>query len=71
MVLRLIRPFLRWIGLLTLNLRHLTNRMFLARRGKQGHGKENGEDALANEKSHNALAQLSVSGRARKIKAQW
>jgi hypothetical protein len=45
--------------------------MFLARRGKQGHSKENGEDALANEKSHNALAQLSVSGRARKTKAQW
>jgi len=40
--------------------------MFLARRGKQGHGKENGEDAQANEGNHSALAQLSVSAAMRK-----
>jgi hypothetical protein len=45
--------------------------MFLARRGKQSHRKENSKDALANERSHNALAQLSVSRRACKTKAQW
>jgi hypothetical protein len=43
--------------------------MFLAGRGKQGRCKENSEDALANERSHNALAQLSVSRRACKAKA--
>jgi hypothetical protein len=35
--------------------------MFFARRGKQSGCKENSEDALANEGSHNALPQLSVS----------
>jgi len=40
--------------------------MFLARRGKQDHGKENGEDAQANEGNHSALAQLSVSAAMRK-----
>ena len=57
--------------MLALHLRQLTERTFLARRGKQGRRKENREDALANERSHNALAQLSVSCRARKAKAQW
>jgi len=52
--------------LLTLHLWHLTDRMFLARRGKQGHGKEHGEDAQAKEGSHTALAQLSVSPAMRK-----
>ena len=64
-----IRPFFCWIGLLTLHFGHLTNRMFLARRGEQGHRKENSEDALANERTHNALAQLSVSRRPCKAKA--
>jgi hypothetical protein len=40
--------------------------MFLTRRGKQGHGKENNEDALTKQTSHNALAQLSVSAAMRK-----
>jgi hypothetical protein len=66
-----VRPFFCRIGLLALHLRHLTNRMFLARSGKQSHGKENGEDALANKRSHNALAQLSVSCQACKAKARY
>ena len=43
--------------------------MLFARRGKQGRGKENSEDALANEGSHSALAQLSASGGGCKAKA--
>ena len=66
-----IRPFFCRVGLLTLHLRHLTDRMFFARRGKQGRRKENSNDALAQEKTHNALAQLSVSGDACKAKARW
>jgi len=54
-----------------LHLRHLTDRMFLARDGKQGRREENTEDALANEGSHSALAQLSVPGDACKAKEQW
>jgi len=45
--------------------------MFLARGGKQGRREENSEDALANEGSHSALAQLSVPGDACKAKEQW
>ena len=63
------RPLLCWIWLFTLHLWHLTDRMFLARGGKQGHRKENSEDALTNERNHSALAQLSVSRGARKAKA--
>ena len=58
---RRIRPNLSWIGLFPLNFQHLSNRMLFARRGKQGHRKENSEDALAKEGTHNALALLSVS----------
>ena len=62
-----IRPDLRcWIGLFPLNFRHLSKRMLFARRGKQGRRKENSEDALAKEGTHNALAQLSVSAAMRK-----
>ena len=61
-----IRPALCWIWLFPLNFWHLADWMFLARRGKQGRGKENSEDALANEGTHNALAQLSVSAAVRK-----
>ena len=43
--------------------------MFLARRGKQRHRKEHSEDALTKERSHSALAQLSVPGGACKAKA--
>ena len=53
-------------GCSRLHFRHLADRMFLARRGKQGRRKENSEDALAKEGSHNALAQLSVSAAMRK-----
>src|SRR5262245_20919633 len=66
-----IRPFFYRVGLLTLHLRHLTDRMLLTRRGKQSHRQENSEDALPNEISHNALAQLSVSRRPCKAKACW
>jgi hypothetical protein len=45
--------------------------MFFARHGKQSHRKENGQDALTKERSHNALAQLSVSCRPCKAKARW
>jgi hypothetical protein len=61
-----IRPDLCWIGLFPLNFRHLSKRMLFARRGKQGGRKENSEDALAKEGTHNALAQLSVSAAMRK-----
>jgi hypothetical protein len=40
--------------------------MFLARRGKQSRRKESGEDTLAKERTHNALAQLSASAAVRK-----
>ena len=57
--------------MLTLHLWHLTDRMLLARGGKQGRRKENSEEALTNKGSHNALAQLSVSDAACKAKARW
>jgi hypothetical protein len=44
--------------------------MFFAGGGKQYNRERNSNNAQANEKSHNALAQLSVSGRVRKAKAQ-
>ena len=40
--------------------------MFFAGGGKQDNRERNSDNAHANERSHNALAQLSVSGRARK-----
>ena len=49
-----------------LNFRHLPDRMLFARCRKQSRRKENSEDALANEGTHNALAQLSVSAAVRK-----
>ena len=61
-----IRPDLCWIGLFPLNFRHLAERMLFARRGKQDDRKENSDDALAKEGTHNALAQLSVSAAMRK-----
>ena len=45
---------------------HLIERMLFARRGKQDNAERNSNDAQANEKSHSALPQLSVSSRARK-----
>ncbi|PYJ14701.1 MAG: hypothetical protein DME94_08525 [Verrucomicrobia bacterium] len=47
-----------------LYLRHLAERMFFAGYAKQEHPEENSNDALADERSHDALAQLSVSGAA-------
>jgi len=40
--------------------------MFFARCGKQKDAERNSGDALPNERSHNALAQLSVSAAVRK-----
>jgi hypothetical protein len=54
--------------LFALDLRHLAERMFFARYAEQQHAKRNSNDAVAEEKSHNALAQLSASGVARKAK---
>ena len=47
--------------LLTLYIRQLTERMFFARYAKQQHAERNSTEAVAEEKSHNALAQLSAS----------
>jgi len=63
---RRIRPGLRWIWLFPLNFRHLADRMLFARCGKQKEAERNSDDAPANERSHNALAQLSVSAAVRK-----
>jgi hypothetical protein len=46
--------------LLPLNFRHLAERMFFARDAKQHYAERNSAEAVAEEKSHNALAQLSV-----------
>jgi hypothetical protein len=56
--------------LLTLDFRHLPDRMLFARGGKQDNAERNSNDAQAKERSHNALAQLSVSDSSRKTKAR-
>ena len=62
-----VRPnFFCWIGLFALNVWHLAERMFFAGYAKEKHAERNADDALAEEASHNALPQLSVSGVARK-----
>jgi len=61
-----VRPDLCWVGLFPLNFGHLADRMLFARCRKQSRRKKNGEDALANEGTHNALAQLSASAAMRK-----
>jgi hypothetical protein len=61
-----IRSDLCWVGLFPLNLGHLADRMLFARCRKQGRRKENSEDALAKEGTHNSLAQLSASAAMRK-----
>ena len=66
-----LRPDRRWIGLLTLNLRQLIERMFFAGCGKQNNTERNSNNAQANKRSHSALPQLSVSRRVRKAKAHW
>src|SRR6266404_7394797 len=63
-----IRPDLCWIGLFPLNFRHLSKGMLFARCRKQKEAERNNDDALANERSHNALAQLSAPRRACKTK---
>ena len=57
-----VRPNLYWIGLLTLDVRHLAERMFFAGYAKEKHAERNNDDALAEKASHNALPQLSASG---------
>src|SRR5260370_42454010 len=52
-----------------MNFRHLSKRMFFTRCREQKDAERKSDDALANERSHNALAQLSVSRRACKAKA--
>jgi hypothetical protein len=42
--------------------------MFFAGYAKQQHDERNSSNAVTEEKSHNALAQLSACARARKIK---
>src|SRR6266567_1931258 len=64
-----IRPDLCWIGLFPLIFRHLSKGMLFARCRKQKEAERNSDDPLANERSHNALAQLSASGGACKAKA--
>src|SRR4051794_39558628 len=61
-----IRPDLCWVGLFPLNFRHLPDGMLFARCRKQSRRKENSEDALAKEGTHNSLAQLSASAAMRK-----
>ena len=56
------RPDFCWIGLFPLDVRHLAERMFFAGYAKQQHAEQNSNDTVAEEKSHNALAQLSASG---------
>src|SRR4029453_1194074 len=70
MLLCRIRPSLCWIGLFPLHFRHLSKRMLFAGGRKQEDAERKSDDALANERSHNTLAQLSVSRRAGKDKAR-
>jgi len=56
--------------LFALDLRHLAERMSFARYGKQQQTERDSSYAVAEEKSHNALAQLSASGVTRKAKAR-
>src|SRR6266481_5405703 len=63
-----IRPGLCRIGLFPLNFWHLSKGMLFARCRKQKEAERNNDDALANERSHNALAQLSAPRRACKTK---
>ena len=58
------RPDFCRIGLFPLNVWQLADGMFFARRGKQENAQGNRDDTLPNERSHNTLAQLSVSGTA-------
>jgi hypothetical protein len=59
------------VALFPLDFWHLAERMLFARYAKQQHAERNSNGAVAEEKSHNALAQLSASARARKVKPRW
>jgi hypothetical protein len=61
-----LRPDRCWIGLFPLDFGHLIERMFFAGHGKQDNAERTSNGAQANERSHSALPQLSVSNRARK-----
>jgi hypothetical protein len=62
-----VRPrFFRRIGLFPLDIGHLAERMFFTGYAKEQHAKRNADDDLAEEASHSALPQVSVSGLARK-----
>src|SRR3954466_5252069 len=61
-----IRPDLCGVGLFPLNFRHLPDGMLFARYRKQRRRKENSEDTLTKEGTHNSLAQLSASAAMRK-----
>jgi hypothetical protein len=56
--------------LFALDFRHLAERVSFARYAKQQHAERDSSYAVTEEKSHNALAQLSASGVTRKAKAQ-
>jgi hypothetical protein len=49
------------VALFSLDFWHLAERMFFARYAKQHSAERNSSNAVAEEKSHNALAQLSAS----------
>ena len=55
------RPHLCWIRLLALDLWHLADWMFFAGYAEQQYAEQNSSDAVAKEKTHTALAPLSVS----------
>jgi hypothetical protein len=57
-----------WIDLFALDVGHLAERMFFARNTQEQHAESDSSNAAAEEKSHNALAQLSASGVACKAK---
>jgi hypothetical protein len=61
MLLCPIRPNLCWIGLFSLDFRHLADWMLFAGYAEQQHAEQNSNDAVAEEKTHTALAPLSVS----------
>ena len=57
-----VRPgFFRWIGLFPLDVGHLAEWMLFAGYAKEQYAKRYTNNALADEASHNALPQLSVS----------
>ena len=54
--------------MLALDFRHLAEWMLFARYAKQQHAERDSNDAVAEETSHHAFAQLSASGAGRKTK---